>query len=287
MSDRLRLHLIRTVRFSSGHRYWNSDLNLERNREKFGIYASPYNHGHNYVLDVVVSGVVDDRTGMVVNIKRLDDFLQSRIVSAFDFKSLNDEILEFQSQSPTLENFLLVIRDRVTDSSLNLNLPSGFENDTEVKLESLKLYEMPDFWATWTPQKMTLTRTYEFAAAHRLHVPSLSASENLSLFGKCNNVNGHGHNYIVEVSVEGEVNPETGMMTDLLALDKAVTDLIVDRYDHKFLDKDLPEFIGKPTTTEAVTQEIFNRLENHLPAKLSSVRLYETARSAFEVKASG
>jgi 6-pyruvoyltetrahydropterin/6-carboxytetrahydropterin synthase len=136
---------------------------------------------------------------------------------------------------------------------------------------------------TLDPRKMTITRVYEFAAAHRLHSPSLSHEENLALFGKCNNEAGHGHNYLLEVSVEGEPDPVTGMMVDLEALDNTIEELVVERYDHKNLNVDLPEFTDRPTSSEVLTQEIYARLDGRLPAPLVRVRLHETARNIFEV----
>lgn len=131
----------------------------------------------------------------------------------------------------------------------------------------------------------TLTRIYEFAAAHRLDAPSLSPAENIALFGKCNNPAGHGHNYLLEVTVQGVPDPQTGMLVDIEALDRTVHELVVDRYDHKNLNSDIPEFTNMNTTSEIVTQTIFSRLAGQVPAKLHRVRLHETARNIFEVNA--
>lgn len=130
---------------------------------------------------------------------------------------------------------------------------------------------------------MTFTRAYEFAASHRLHNPNLPETKNIELYGKCNNPAGHGHNYVVEVSVEGEVDHKTGMMVDLMALDEAIRDLVAEKYDHKNLDVDLPEFAGKVTTSEVIVEEIWKALDGKLPAKLAKVKLFETPRSSFEV----
>ena len=132
---------------------------------------------------------------------------------------------------------------------------------------------------------MTLTRTYEFAASHRLHSNALSDADNRRLYGKCNHAAGHGHNYILEVSVSGTPDSVTGMMVDLGALDGAVERLIIDRYDHRNLDVDVPELQGRVTTSEVVAQTIFDTLRNELPAPLARVTLWETARNAFEVSA--
>ncbi len=267
--------LVRRVYFSSGHRYWSAGLGPDENRARFGPWASPYNHGHNYVLDVAISGSIDPSHGMVINIKTLDDILQERIVRDFDQKSLNDEVAEFQSRPPTTENLLLVIADRLRD------LPPG------VRLDRLDLQENHLLSASYnlTMNALALTRTYEFAASHRLHAPSLGEQANLELFGKCNNPNGHGHNYVLEVSVEANPDPDTGMMIDLGTLDRIVNREVVDRYDHKNLSLDLPEFANKNATSEVVALEIFERLRAALPLKLAKVRLLETARNAFEITA--
>ncbi|MDR3690146.1 MAG: 6-carboxytetrahydropterin synthase, partial [Fimbriimonas sp.] len=270
--------MTRRVGFSSGHRYWIPSLSDVENRRLFGKWASPYNHGHNYVLDVTVQGFVDPHTGMVVNIKRIDDVLRGTIVSEFDGKSINDEVGHFHSISSTLENLMAYFADRLRAPGV---LPS------EVYLTGLRLEEMPGFYGelhlTESTPMMTLTRSYEFAAAHRLDSPFLTPDENLELFGKCNNPAGHGHNYILEVTVSGDPDPATGMLADLALIDRVVNEEVVDRYDHKNLNMDLPEFQGRPTSSEIVTLEIFGRLNGRLPAKLERVRLFETARNMFEV----
>lgn len=266
------IRLTRRVTFSSGHRYWIPALSEEENRALFGQWASPYNHGHNYVLDVTVAGRVNPRDGMVVNIKSVDDAIRDVVVGEFDQRSINDEIPHFHDRASSLENLLLYIADRL-------------KGNVHADLVHLRLEEMPGLWAELDLETaaMTLTRTYEFAASHRLHAPGLTDAENLEVFGKCNNPAGHGHNYIVEVTVQGRPDPRTGFLCDLGALDSAVEERVVNRYDHRNLNEDIDEFRGTVTTAEIIAQEIFNRLDGHLPAKLARVRLWETARSAFEV----
>lgn len=243
------------------------------NRQVFGRWASPYNHGHNYKLWVTAEGAIDTESGMVVNIKWMDDILQDLVVKRFDQKSLPDEIEYFQSNPTTLESILAYLQPQIQHALDPLDV-------VEMKLEESEL-----LYGEWIKQdKMTLlTRTYEFAASHRLHVPTLSDEENIAQFGKCNNPQGHGHNYILEVSVTGEINQETGMMVSLEELDRVVEKEVVDRYDHKNLDYDVPELAGKNTTSELVTLAIFDRLKGKLPAELVRVRVYETARNMFEV----
>ncbi len=270
------MKLTRRVTFSSGHRYWLTSLSEAENRARFGVWASPYNHGHNYVLDVTTEGDVDPETGMVINIKRIDDLLKTHIVHAFDQRSLNDEVPAFRDQPSTLENLLYHIAAELGPLLQN-----------PARLTHLRLEEMPTLWAELDlkTNMTTLTRTYEFAASHRLHVESMSQAENDELFGKCNNPAGHGHNYLLEVTVSGSPDPLTGMLVDLGALDDAVNRLVVDRYDHRNLNCDVPELVGQVTTSEVVSQAIWNQLNGKLPAPLYRVRLHETARNIFEVTA--
>jgi 6-pyruvoyltetrahydropterin/6-carboxytetrahydropterin synthase len=270
------VRLTRRVAFSAGHRMWLEGLSEGENKRLFGEYASKFNHGHNYVLDVSVEGPIDLRTGMVVNIKVIDDVIRTHLVSRLHLKSLNDEVQELSGRAPCLENVLDFMWNDLSASDV---MPP------QVTLRQLRLEEMPDFWGTKTMTKTTLTRVYEFAASHRLHAPALSDADNQSLFGKCNNPNGHGHNYGLEVTVSGTPDPVTGMIVDFAELDAKVHELVVDRYDHKNLNEDLPEFQNKATTSEAIGVEIFERLKAGVPGKLESIRLLETARSIFEVSA--
>lgn len=264
--------LTRRITFSAGHRYWLSSLTPEENRARFGVWANPFNHGHNFILDVTTEGTIDPETGMVVNIKWIDDVLQEDIVAVFDQKSINDEVPSSIGQVTSLENLLLDMEERL------IRLPS------EAKLTHLRLEEMPTLWADLNTQTraMTLTRTFEFAAAHRLDNPSLTPERNWELYNKCGNPAGHGHNYVLEVTVGGEPSPETGFLCDLSELERVVHAEIVDRYDHKNLNCDVPELQGKITTSEVVVQAIWDRLVGVLPG-LVRVRLHETARNCFEV----
>lgn len=250
------------------------DLSADENRELFGAWASRFNHGHNYVLAVTAIGPVDEETGMVVNIKLIDAVLQERIVAKFDQRSINDEIPEFASRSTSLESLILYFRDVLRD------LPGG------ATLDGLRLWESPTLYANWNQEDdlVTITRVYEFAAAHRLHIDGMSDDENARLFGKCNNPSGHGHNYVLEVTVGGPMDSATGFVTDISKLDAVVAERVIDRYDHKHLNDDVAELAGKNPTSEVVAIEIFRQLEGAVPGTLESVRLRETARNMFEVR---
>jgi len=122
-----------------------------------------------------------------------------------------------------------------------------------------------------------LTRKCEFSASHHYHSPALSAEENRRVFGKCNNPNGHGHNYILEVTVKGSVDPRTGFVVDLKELKEIMNREVVDAMDHRYLNKEVPEFATLMPTTENIAIAAWRRLEGKLKiAKLHRIRVYET-----------
>jgi 6-pyruvoyltetrahydropterin/6-carboxytetrahydropterin synthase len=130
--------------------------------------------------------------------------------------------------------------------------------------------------------KISLTRRYSFAASHRLHSPKLSEEENRLTYGKCNNPYGHGHNYIVEVTMTGPVDGSTGMVTNLGDLDPFVQKEVIEAFDHKYLNEEIPEFQALVPTTENVCREIYHRLKNYPLAQLERVRIEETLKNSFE-----
>ncbi len=130
--------------------------------------------------------------------------------------------------------------------------------------------------------KIELGRRYRFAASHRLHSSHLSEEENWRIFGKCNNPFGHGHNYVLEVSLSGDIDPATGMIANLADLDAFVERQVLAEFDHKSLNEDVPAFRGQVPTTENLCIEIFKRLRTLPNAKLERIRVQETGNNSFE-----
>jgi 6-pyruvoyltetrahydropterin/6-carboxytetrahydropterin synthase len=125
-------------------------------------------------------------------------------------------------------------------------------------------------------------RRYMLSASHRLHADSLSEEENRAMYGKCNNPHGHGHNYVIEVLVGGEVDRTTGMVVNMATLDEAVRTAVMERFDHTNLNFD-PLFVNQVPTTENLTKAVFDVLKNALPAgKLDYVRVEETENNFFQ-----
>ena len=130
--------------------------------------------------------------------------------------------------------------------------------------------------------KAHLSRRYLFSASHRLHSESMSAVENQATYGKCNNPYGHGHNYIVEVTVSGPVDEKTGMVCDLTDLDGFIEREVLARYDHENLNTK-KEFAKEVPTTENLCIQIYEIVQRGFPhAHLERVRLEETMMNSFE-----
>ena len=131
---------------------------------------------------------------------------------------------------------------------------------------------------------MRLTRSYSFSASHRLNVPEYSEEQNQALYGKCNNPHGHGHNYQVKVTVEGPVDSETGLVVNPYVLDEMVSKEVVAHFDHKYINKDVPEFQTRMASTEVIGEVIEQRLLAVWPAnfpKLREIQIQETKRNSF------
>lgn len=259
----------RRFEFSAAHRYWRADWSQEENERAFGAYAGPHGHGHNYTLDVTIAGPVDPRTGMVMNMVDLKASVGA-VLDEFDHKHLNEDTPYFATLVPTTENFV-----RVLWALIAPRLPAG------VTLDHLRLYELADLWADYDgSDEAIFARSYSFSAAHRLHAPSLSDEENQALYGKCNNPNGHGHNYTVEVSVAGPIDPELGMVIDLGAMD-AIVRSVLDPMHLRHLDRELPAFATRPSTGENIVILLWDALAPRFAGRLRHLRLWETRKNSF------
>jgi 6-pyruvoyltetrahydropterin/6-carboxytetrahydropterin synthase len=135
----------------------------------------------------------------------------------------------------------------------------------------------------------SVTRVYRFSASHRLHTGSLSESENARIFGKCNNPYGHGHNYELEVTLHGPIDPQTGLVVPLAELDRYVEDQVLRRFSNKNINEDVAPFATLIPTTENLTTVIADLLRagwpftaGSSPITLRRVHVQETPRNGFE-----
>ncbi len=138
-----------------------------------------------------------------------------------------------------------------------------------------------------------LTRRYGFSASHRLHTPALTGRENAELYGKCNNPCGHGHNYVLDVSVAGPLDRRTGRVVNVAALDRLVEERILSQLRHKNLNTEADGLAGPVPTTESLALGIRSALDEgwrgafpHGAPRLDRIRVHETRKNIFEVPAS-
>jgi 6-pyruvoyltetrahydropterin/6-carboxytetrahydropterin synthase len=129
--------------------------------------------------------------------------------------------------------------------------------------------------------KAYLTRRYHLSASHRLHSEAYTEDKNQAVYGKCNNPYGHGHNYVVEVTVGGPVDAQTGMVCDLGMLDEFARTNLLEKFDHTNLNT-LDVFRDRVSTTENFTIEVYRIFENFAGAKVKQVRIEETSNNSFE-----
>jgi 6-pyruvoyltetrahydropterin/6-carboxytetrahydropterin synthase len=271
--------LTKRLEFAASHRYHNPAWSVERNRTAFGACYNEPGHGHNYLLEVTTTGVVDATTGMVVNLSDLKRVLE-QVLEQFDHKHFNLDTPYFRDRIPTTENVVLVFWE----------LLSGH---TEIgRLEKVRLYEDEDLYAELSAELSgqdlrvpyaRLGRRYHFSAAHRLYSEHVSAEENRRRFGPCAGVPPHGHNYVVEIGIIGPIDAETGMVIDLQRLDRLVTERVVDRFNVHDLTRD-PAFMGgQPPSGENVVRMIWGLLADALPSgRLERIKLVESRETAFE-----
>ena len=272
--------ITRRATFSASHLYWLPELSEQENRQWFGPCSRAPGHGHNYELIVAMAGPLD-ADGMVLNLSDVKHAIRREVTEPLDFRFLNEAWPDFdlsrpQGRLPTTEALCLAIRDRLAP-----HLP----------VVALRLHEHPDLWAdvlttTADPMEAFLTIRTHFAAAHRLAREELSQAENEAIYGKCARPHGHGHNYLLEVTVRGTIDARTGMVCDLAELQKLVADRVVEPFDHTFLNKDVAHFASCVPTAENIALHIADLLSApiaDLGARLHKVRLQESPNNAAEV----
>jgi 6-pyruvoyltetrahydropterin/6-carboxytetrahydropterin synthase len=137
---------------------------------------------------------------------------------------------------------------------------------------------------------MTITRRYRFSASHRLHSPALSPEDNRTVYGKCNNPFGHGHDYVLEVTASGNINSRTGVLLPITKLDRLVQETVLRLFAHSNINLDLPQFEHLVPTTENVVRVITDLLEQNwdayldgFPVRLHRVHIQETDRNGFGI----
>tara|TARA_B100000073_G_scaffold346932_1_gene359692 strand:+ start:3200 stop:4126 length:927 start_codon:yes stop_codon:yes gene_type:complete len=269
--------ITRRACFSSSHRYFLPEISPEENIALFGNCSLAPGHGHNYELIVSMGGKLDS-DGMVLNLSDVKHAIKEKVTSQLDYHFLNDVWPEFdltqkRGTLPTTEALIRAIWERLKD---------------DLPLTALKLYESPNLWAEYQGNTMEtlLTVQTHFAAAHRLAKEEISLEENKKIYGKCARVNGHGHNYLLEVTVRGTIDKRTGMICDLSSLQNIIEELVVEQLDHTFLNKDIEFFHSCVPTAENIAlfiADILNQPIKKIGANLHKIRLQESPNNAAEI----
>ncbi len=225
--------------------------------------------GYFFALDVSLVGNVSPATSYVCNIKHVDRQVREKVVPL---------IASSTAENRFTGNGALIAResfDALRDAWTGLSLES-------IRL-ALSPYLSLAVLASESPM-VRLSQTFEFSASHRLHNPTLSDEANLAAFGKCNNVHGHGHNYVLQVTLIGTPDAN-GLLIDVPTFEKIVNEQVIDRFDHKHLNVELPQFRELNPSVENIARVIYGMLKPALGlkhSKLASVTVWETPKTSCE-----
>lgn len=256
------MHLTREIRFSVGSPGGGAVTN------SWAGWPSAAGLQPYLILRATVEGAPDPRTGYLCNIRDIDRLLRERTIPLVERLALRAA-----PRPVTGEQLVTAIAADLAGRAP----PATRWIRWKLRLTPFLVYE------TGEDAVVRITQSFEFAAAHRLHCPGLSAEQNRDIFGKCNNPNGHGHNYQVEVTIAGEPDPQSGMLIPIPRFEQIVKERVIDRLDHRHLNEDCPEFAELNPSVENITRVIWGMLADHFaPARLARVRVWETPKTHAE-----
>jgi len=252
------IQLSREIRFSLA-----ADLNFD-SRNSWAGWPSSNQVVPWLVLRSIIAGQADRETGFVCNVTRIDQLLRSVV---------RDHLLN-HGGTWVAETCLREATDQMKERW-----------DFDAQLLSVELELSPYLKYSHEPQDptmLTVTQQFEFSAAHRLHCETYSEDKNREIFGKCNNPHGHGHNYVVDISLQRNVEEDgaDGQVIPLHELEATVKREVIDRLDHKHLNLDIDYFRQVNPTVENIAVAIWQWLDGQFgQAELASVRVYETPKT--------
>ena len=249
--------------FSAARRTISPHLSASENEKLFGV--STAEHGHNYRARLTLraeSVSPDPALGRQEEISALVRSLRAQL----DHKYLNRDVDAMSGKPIT------------TESLAGFILQSG---SGKVPLSRVRLHESDGFFAeAWSDGGMFLGMRETFSAAHRLHVPSFSDTQNAEFFGKCNNPRGHGHRYVAEATIGGEYDERSGALANFEDLRKTLGQALAPWRD-KHLDLETEEFRDQPSTGENIVRALWPKIDSALQLRLVRLRLWETANNRF------
>lgn len=250
-------------RFSAAHRTHAPRLDLNQNQALYGRCNNPAGHGHNYQVELSLDPALP-----------IDPLAWPALWETLDHSNLSQDLVDFRDRNVVTETIASYISEQLLG-----RLP----------LQRIRVWETPDFYAEYHPpiDRYRLGRRYRFHAAHRLESRYLSSAENQQIFGKCNRLEPHGHTYIVQVSVNGKLDPLTDTAYDLNCLDQ-VSQAILGKLDYTYLDQEIAYFNDHPSTGENIAAYLWKHFAENLPqpsgeASLDEIRVWETPNNQFIV----
>ena len=246
--------LTREVRFAINESA--DDQTAHPPTNSYAGYPSLNGLGKYYALQITLEAALDSNTGYLRNIKEIDQAVREKIVG-----------------------------DKMSPAEIFTTLRDAWPG---AKLFSTKLFLSPFLSLTQLASEhgmhTRLTQKFEFSASHRLHNPNFSEEQNRATYGKCNNPTGHGHNYEVEVTLRGE--PKTsGLLVDVPAFERIVQQDVIEKFDHKNLNIDVPEFRELIPSVENITRVIYQLLKDRfakIGAELALIKVWETPKTYCE-----
>lgn len=262
--------LTRTIRFCLNDPIDETDWSAEISNS-YAAWPTMRGLGRYYELDVTCRGEPDERTGYFINIKSIDEVVRRQVIPQVSKRILDRE-------TPTS---IIVMMHEVI-KHLNQAL-GGIVDRVDWRLT-------PFFSISMRGEDMSkcvVRQQFSFAASHRLHVSSLSDEENRRLFGKCNNSNGHGHNYKLETAVKVDAqsseNNKRPLPFDAAELEALVRETVIERFDHKNLNADCAEFADLNPSVENIARVCYELLEPAISNEgvaLREVRIWETEKTS-------
>jgi len=252
--------------FSAARRTMSPHLSEQENARFFGKGTSF--HGHNYRVRLTFRTEKLIGEMPVVRFEEIDACLRS-LHSDLDHRYLNQEVAGLKDRPMTTESLAGYIYQRVNSS---------------LALHRVRLHERDDFFAeVWNERTVLLGMQMPFNAAHRLHTTTLSDAENAKLFGKCNNLHGHGHRYLTETTIGGEFDRRSGTLRDFVTFKKAIEESLKPWQD-RHLDLETEDFRDAPSTGENIVRALWPKIDNRLDQHLVRLRLWETANNRFTLR---
>jgi len=254
------------LEFSTARKTMSPRLSVEENLRLFGPATST--HGHNYRARLTFRSERFDGKEPLVRYDTIDACLRA-LHNELDHHYLNEQVVGLKDRPITTESLAGYIYERVK---------------TMLPVHRVRLHERDDFFAeAWADNVVFLGLQVGFHAAHRLHAANLSDAENSKLYGKCNNLRGHGHSYLTEATVGGEYDVRSGTLYDFVALKNAMAESL-EPWRDRHLDLETEDFRNAPSTGENIVRALWPKIDSRVVQRLVRLRLWETANNRFTLR---